>query len=87
MAVSCQVWPHGDFPLQVVGRMVLDRNQANYYAEVEQIAFSVSHLVSSCILLCIITVLYNIQSNCNAYLELYVFQMRHRDMVHAYIIM
>ena len=40
-----QVWPHGDFPLIPVGRLVLDRNPRNYFAEVEQIAFSPAHLV------------------------------------------
>ncbi|KAJ2802987.1 catalase A [Coemansia guatemalensis] len=34
-----------DFPLQEVGRMVLDRNPENYFAEVEQAAFSPSHMV------------------------------------------
>ncbi|KAI8071332.1 catalase [Gongronella butleri] len=40
-----KVWPHGDYPLQPVGRMVLDRNPENYFAEVEQSAFSPSHMV------------------------------------------
>eukprot|EP00042_Codosiga_hollandica_P030137 m.173719 g.173719 ORF g.173719 m.173719 type:complete len:485 (+) comp53274_c0_seq1:37-1491(+) len=40
-----KVWPHKDFPLQEVGRMVLNRNPANYFAEVEQAAFSPSHMV------------------------------------------
>ncbi|KAJ1718640.1 catalase A, partial [Coemansia biformis] len=35
-----------DFPLHEVGRMVLDRNPENYFAEVEQAAFSPSHSVS-----------------------------------------
>jgi len=35
-----KVWPHADFPLIDVGRMVLDRNPDNYFAEVEQAAFS-----------------------------------------------
>ncbi|KAJ2390940.1 catalase A [Coemansia sp. RSA 2603] len=34
-----------DFPLQEVGRFVLNRNPENYFAEVEQAAFSPSHLV------------------------------------------
>ncbi|KAJ2356153.1 catalase A [Coemansia erecta] len=34
-----------DFPLQEVGRFVLDRNPENYFAEVEQAAFAPSHLV------------------------------------------
>lgn len=40
-----KVWPQADFPLMPVGRMVLDRNPSNYFAEVEQIAFAPSHLV------------------------------------------
>lgn len=40
-----KVWPHGDYPLIEVGRMVLDRNPANYFAEVEQLAFAPAHLV------------------------------------------
>jgi len=40
-----KVWPHKDFPLIPVGRMVLDRNPENYFQEVEQSAFSPSHLV------------------------------------------
>lgn len=40
-----KVWPQKDFPLIPVGRMVLDRNPNNYFAEVEQIAFCPSQLV------------------------------------------
>lgn len=40
-----KVWPHGDFPLIDVGRMVLNRNPENYFAEVEQAAFSPGNLV------------------------------------------
>jgi len=40
-----KVWPHGEFPLLPVGRIVLNRNPGNYFAEVEQIAFSPAHLV------------------------------------------
>jgi catalase len=32
-------------PLQMVGKMVLDRNPANFFAETEQVAFCPSHLV------------------------------------------
>jgi catalase len=35
-----KVWPHGDYPPMEVGRMVLNRNPSNYFAEVEQAAFS-----------------------------------------------
>lgn len=40
-----KIWPHADFPLMEVGRLVLNRNPKNYFAEVEQIAFSPSHFV------------------------------------------
>jgi len=40
-----KVWPHGDYPLIPVGRIVLNRNPKNYFAEVEQLAFSPAHLV------------------------------------------
>lgn len=40
-----KVWPHGAYPLIEVGRMVLNRNPENYFAEVEQIAFAPSHMV------------------------------------------
>ncbi|MBM3956760.1 MAG: catalase, partial [Gemmatimonadetes bacterium] len=40
-----KVWRHADAPLNPVGRMVLDRNPVNYFAEVEQSAFSPGNLV------------------------------------------
>jgi catalase len=40
-----KVWRHGDAPLNPVGRMVLDRNPVNYFAEVEQAAFSPANFV------------------------------------------
>eukprot|EP01027_Heterolobosea_sp_BB2_P022055 GEZU01032444.1.p2 GENE.GEZU01032444.1~~GEZU01032444.1.p2 ORF type:complete len:482 (+),score=169.29 GEZU01032444.1:143-1588(+) len=40
-----KVWPHKDYPLIPVGRMVLNRNPENYFAEVEQAAFSPANLV------------------------------------------
>ena len=40
-----KVWPQKDFPLKPVGKMVLDRNPKNYFAEVEQSAFSPANLV------------------------------------------
>ena len=40
-----KVWPHADFPLIEVGRMELNRNPENYFAEVEQAAFKPSALV------------------------------------------
>ncbi len=35
-----KVWPHADFPPIEIGRLVLNRNPENYFAEVEQAAFS-----------------------------------------------
>ncbi len=40
-----KVWRHADAPLQPVGRMVLDRNPENYFADVEQAAFSPGNFV------------------------------------------
>ncbi|KAI0338405.1 catalase [Trametopsis cervina] len=40
-----KVWPHGEFPLRKIGEMVLNENPKNYFAEIEQAAFSPSHLV------------------------------------------
>ncbi|CAO3653051.1 unnamed protein product [Cunninghamella echinulata] len=40
-----KVLPHKDFPLIPVGKMVLDRNPENFFAEVEQAAFSPSNMV------------------------------------------
>jgi catalase len=40
-----KVWPHGDYPLIEVGVMELNRNPANYFAEVEQSAFSPANVV------------------------------------------
>jgi catalase len=40
-----KVWPHSDYPLIQVGRLVLDRNPENYFADVEQAAFNPAHFV------------------------------------------
>lgn len=40
-----KVWPHADYPPRVIGRMVLNRNAENYFAEVEQSAFSPANFV------------------------------------------
>lgn len=40
-----KVWPHKDFPPITIGRMVLNRNPKNYFAEVEQSAFSPGNFV------------------------------------------
>jgi len=40
-----KVWPHKEVPPIKVGKLVLNRNPVNYFAEVEQAAFSPSNLV------------------------------------------
>jgi catalase len=40
-----KVWPEDQFPPKPVGRMVLDRNAKNFFAESEQIAFGTGVLV------------------------------------------
>ncbi|MFB4163982.1 catalase [Alteribacillus sp. JSM 102045] len=40
-----KIWSKKDYPRIEVGRMVLDRNPENYFAEVEQAAFSPGHFV------------------------------------------
>ena len=40
-----KVWPHSDYPPISIGRMVLDRNLDNYFAQVEQATFEPSNMV------------------------------------------
>ncbi len=40
-----KVWPHADYPLIEVGEWELNRNPDNYFAEVEQAAFSPARIV------------------------------------------
>ena len=40
-----KVWPHADYPLIEVGKMVLNRNPDNFFAETEQSAFAPTHTV------------------------------------------
>jgi len=40
-----KVWPHADYPLVTVGRMVLDRVPDNHFAETEQSAFDPGNFV------------------------------------------
>lgn len=40
-----KIWSHKDYPLIEVGRMVLNRNPENYFAEVEQATFSPGTMV------------------------------------------
>lgn len=40
-----KVWPHSDYPPVTIGRLVLDRNPANFFAQIEQAAFEPSNMV------------------------------------------
>ncbi|GCE24329.1 catalase [Dictyobacter kobayashii] len=40
-----KVWPHSDYPPIQVGRLVLDRNPENFFAEIEQASFEPSNMV------------------------------------------
>ena len=40
-----KVWPHAEFPCMDIGVMELNRNADNYFAEIEQAAFSPSNIV------------------------------------------
>ncbi|KAK6462582.1 peroxisomal catalase [Scheffersomyces coipomensis] len=40
-----KVWPHADYPLRRFGKFTLNENPKNYFAEVEQAAFSPAHTV------------------------------------------
>jgi catalase len=42
---ATKTWPEEKFPLMPVGKMVLNRNPANFFAEVEQAAFSPGSIV------------------------------------------
>jgi catalase len=40
-----KVWPHKDYPLIEVGKLVLDRNPTDFHTEIEQAAFEPNNLV------------------------------------------
>jgi catalase len=40
-----KVWPHSDYPPITIGRITLDRNPENYFAEIEQAAFEPANMV------------------------------------------
>jgi catalase len=42
---ATKTWPEDKFPLMLVGKMILNRNQENYFAEVEQAAFCPASVV------------------------------------------
>ena len=39
-----KVWPHAEFPLRPVDKIVLNKNTQNYFAEIEQAVFQPLHL-------------------------------------------
>lgn len=40
-----KVWPHSDYPLHEVGKLVLNRNPEDFHAEIEQAAFNPADMV------------------------------------------
>ncbi|AUA16365.1 MULTISPECIES: catalase [Streptomyces] len=40
-----KVWPHADYPPMTVGRLVLDRNPENFFAQIVQAGFDVANFV------------------------------------------
>jgi catalase len=40
-----KVWPHADYPLHEVGKLVLDRNPVDYHTQIEQAAFEPNNQV------------------------------------------
>ncbi|SHG01121.1 catalase [Ornithinibacillus halophilus] len=42
---STKIWPEEDVPVQIIGKMTLNRNVDNVFAETEQVAFHPGHVV------------------------------------------
>lgn len=40
-----KVWPHGEFPLRPIGKLVLNENPQNYFAEIEQVRYTLGPCV------------------------------------------
>ena len=40
-----KVWPHSDYPLHEVGKLVLNRNPKDFFAEIKQAAFNPANMV------------------------------------------
>lgn len=40
-----KIWPHSDYPPITIGRLVLDRNPENFFAEIEQASFEPANMV------------------------------------------
>lgn len=43
---ATKIWPEEDVPVKLIGKMTLNRNPDNFFAETEQVAFHPGHLVS-----------------------------------------
>jgi catalase len=41
-----KIWPEEDVPVKLIGKMTLNRNPDNFFAETEQVAFHPGHVVS-----------------------------------------
>jgi catalase len=41
-----KVWPHSDYPLIRVGKLVLDRNPTDHHTEIEQAAFEPNNMIA-----------------------------------------
>ncbi len=42
---ATKIWPEELLPLRIIGKMTLDRNPDNYFAETEQVAFNTTNIV------------------------------------------
>lgn len=42
---ATKIWPEDQFPLQRVGKLILNRNPENFFTETEEVSFLPSHLV------------------------------------------
>jgi catalase len=40
-----KVWPHKEYPLREIGKIVLDENVQNYFAEIEQVRFGLLRMI------------------------------------------
>ncbi len=41
-----KIWPEAEVPVKIIGKMTLNRNPDNFFAETEQVAFHPGHVVS-----------------------------------------
>jgi catalase len=42
---ATKIWPEEDIPVEIIGKMTLNRNVDNFFAETEQVAFHLGHVV------------------------------------------